>query len=228
MSKLWVGEDLRGARVPLVGSGRGCIGRRGRPAVTSGLGSPVYRVSVVLAPFGSGFCHWKHLLDTAKLHRGLARATAQQNSGSAMARQRRRGCCDLGSDPLATISGAKGRAGLGEADLGPNRAKTACRVCDDDVRRRCQVVAWGRNSDGARGGSTVVELRASGLPGSTPGRPVRVHRELGWSGVAGGKEIRRRRDSPARSPGENPVCAGVEVGDGGRGDTPDTKAELLR
>jgi hypothetical protein len=28
----------------------------------------------------------------------------------------------------------------------------------------------------------VVELRAPGLPGSTPGRHVRVHRGLGWSG----------------------------------------------
>ena len=89
LSGLWVGEDLRGARDPLVGSGRGCIGWRGRPAVTGGLGSPAYHVSAVPAPFGSGFWHWKHLLDTAKLHRGLAWGTAQQSGGSAMARRRK-------------------------------------------------------------------------------------------------------------------------------------------
>ena len=89
LSGLWVGGDLRGARDPLVGSGRGCIGWRGRPAVTGVLGSPAYHVSAVPAPFGSGFWHWKHLLDTAKLHQGLAWATAQQSSGSAMAWRRR-------------------------------------------------------------------------------------------------------------------------------------------
>ena len=57
--------------------------------MTGGLSSPAYRVSAVLAPFGSGFWHWQHLIDTAKLHRGLARATAQQSGGSTMARQRR-------------------------------------------------------------------------------------------------------------------------------------------
>ena len=61
-------EGLRGARDPLVGSRKGCIGRRGWPAVTGGLGSPAYRVSAVPAPFGSGFRHWEHLLGTAKLH----------------------------------------------------------------------------------------------------------------------------------------------------------------
>ena len=55
LSGLWVGEDLRGARDPLVGSGKGCIGRRGQPAVTGGLGSSAYCVSTVPDPFGSGF-----------------------------------------------------------------------------------------------------------------------------------------------------------------------------
>ena len=44
------GEGLRGARDPLVGSRKGCIGRGGWPAVTGGLGSPAYRVSAVPAP----------------------------------------------------------------------------------------------------------------------------------------------------------------------------------
>ena len=39
-----------------------------------------------------------------------------------------------------------------------------------------------RVAGGARWRGTVVELQASGLPGSTPGRDVRVKRGLGWSG----------------------------------------------
>ena len=41
---------------------------------------------------------------------------------------------------------------------------------------------WRRVAGGARWRGTVVELQASGLPGSTPGRAVRVKRGLGWSG----------------------------------------------
>ena len=63
--------------------------------MTGGLGSPAYRVSAVPAPFGSGFRHWEHLLGTAKLHCGLARATAQQSGGSAMARRRRSAGVDV-------------------------------------------------------------------------------------------------------------------------------------
>ena len=37
-------EHEHGMANPLVGSVRGYIGRRGRPAVTGGLGSPAYRV----------------------------------------------------------------------------------------------------------------------------------------------------------------------------------------
>ena len=66
-------EHARGMRKPPRRSGRGYIGRSGRPVVTGDLGSPAYCVSVVPAPFGLGFWHWQHLLNTAKLHRGLAR-----------------------------------------------------------------------------------------------------------------------------------------------------------
>ena len=39
-----------------------------------------------------------------------------------------------------------------------------------------------RVAGGARWRGTAVEFQASGLPGSTPGRAVRVKRGLGWSG----------------------------------------------
>jgi hypothetical protein len=48
-------EYERGMGNPLVGSGRGGIGRRGWLAVTGGSGSPAYRVSAVPAP---GVTHW--------------------------------------------------------------------------------------------------------------------------------------------------------------------------
>ena len=83
-------EHARGMRKPPRRSGRGCIGRSGRPAVTGGSGSLAYCVNAIPDPFGSGFFwHWQRLLNTAKLHRGLARATAQQSGGSTMARRRR-------------------------------------------------------------------------------------------------------------------------------------------
>jgi len=57
--------------------------------VTGGSGSLAYCVNAIPDPFGSGFFwHWQRLLNTAKLHQGLARATAQQSDGSTMARQR--------------------------------------------------------------------------------------------------------------------------------------------
>ena len=47
-------------------------------------------------------------------------------------------------------------------------------------------------------------------------------------GIAGGEESGRWIDYLRRRVWGNPVRARVEVGDGGRGDTPGTQAELLR
>ena len=49
-------------------------------------------------------------------------------------------------------------------------------------RRRVRGVAHWRSTNGVPGGDAVTELRASGPPSSTPGRPGRVQRWLGRPG----------------------------------------------
>ena len=147
-------EHARGMRKPPRRSGRGCIGRSGRPAVTGGSGSPAYRVSAVPAPFGSGFWHWQHLLNMAKLHRGLVRATAQQSGGSTMARRRR--SAGVGVPASGTTYGPqqlaqKKREVVGMLTKPGKRKENRCRGVDGEVR------AAGRG--GARGGG-----RSRGAP----------------------------------------------------------------
>ena len=145
-------EHARGMRKPPRRSGRGCIGRSGRPAETGGLDSPAHRVSTV--PFGSGFWHWQHLLNTAKLHRGLAQATAQQSGGSIMARRRR--SAGVGIPASGTTYGPqqlakKKREVVGMLTKPWKRKESHCRGVDGEVR------AAGRG--GARGGG-----RSRGAP----------------------------------------------------------------
>ena len=65
-----------------------------------------------------------------------------------------------------------------------------------------------RVAGGARWWGTVVELQASGLPGSTPGRAVRVKRGLGWSGSRRRHGNRGGRATYRRCvPGEIPGAA---------------------
>ena len=140
-------EHARGMRKPPRRSGRGCIGRSGRPAVIGGSGSPVYRVSAVPAPFGSGFWHWQHLLNTAKLHRGLARATAQQSGGSTMVRWWR--SAGVGVPASGTTYGPqqlaqKKREVVGMLTKPWKRKESRCTGVDGEV--------WAAGRLGARGG----------------------------------------------------------------------------
>ena len=72
----------------------------------------------------------------------------------------------------------------------------------------------------------MVELQASGLPGSTPGRAVKVQRGLGWSGGHRRQEIERRGYSPAFGPWRNSGAARVVVEDRGLEAKPGLGAEL--
>ena len=86
-----------------------------------------------------------------------------------------------------------------------------------------------RVAGGARWRGTVVELQASGLPGSTPGRAVRVKRGLGWSG---GRRRHGNRGGRATSrrgvPGEIPGAGVTRSGAKELEDDPGVEAEPVR
>ena len=175
-------KHARGMRKPPRRSGRGCIGRSGRSAVTGSSGSPAYRVSAVPTPFSSGFWHWQHLLNTAKLHRGLARATAQQSGRSTMVRWRR--SAGVGVPASGTTYGPqqlaqKKREVVGMLTKPWKRKESRCRGVDDEV--------WAAGHGGARGG------------GRSRGASGRLIHQGGLCGPCGGvqgsawPEDRRRR-----------------------------------
>ena len=61
-------------------------------------------------------------------------------------------------------------------------------------RRRARAEAHGRSSNGVRGEGAAMELRASGPPGSTPGRTRILRRWLWWAGRwwSGGSTLAQR------------------------------------
>ena len=179
-TRAWVGEQRRGTCSPPVHTGQGIRARVGPAAARGGSGSPANCVNAVPALIRVGFSCWGFYTvrpNYIGFSSGLRHSKAKPGHGAVAAQRQRPVTGHLG-DLQTTGACTKRKRGPGDtlARLGSGRC--VMQKC----RWRGRVVARWRRSNGVRGEGAAMELRASGPPGSTPGRTRILLRWLWWAG----------------------------------------------